>query len=516
MKIKLVYIIFFFSTFLTFAQNGEQLSLITKHGTQYLPIYKRQGTVYLGIKHFAEVLSLNYYYNTKTDKIELKGDNYNLVVTAKNPFISLYSKVSGKRETYQIPTSTYLLDDEIFIPLKYTLDFLKKVTGLELNFSAHNQLFANTTIETRSKKLEENDNNSSAPFDISDLKIEQKANGTLIRVETKKRILSYNSFFKDGILTIIFRNVHADVSKIDLLNGKGLIKNISAKNINSDAEFKFTIGNQYSSSEVLNIDKSNDILIAIHNKIFTKNNLPEKEKEKWNFNVIVIDPGHGGKDSGTIGVHGIKEKDINLAIGLKLGHIIEKNMKDVKVVYTRKTDRFIELYKRGKIANEAGGNLFISIHCNATPKKPSKAEGFEVYLLRPGRTKEAIQIAERENSVISYEDNPSRYQKLTDENFILVTMAQSAYMKYSENFSDLLNKEFSKDIGISSRGVKQAGFYVLVGASMPSVLIETGFLSNKHDAEYLNSSRGQTKIADAIYEAIKQFKAHYNKSLNSE
>src|SRR5690606_24568387 len=117
------------------------------------------------------------------------------------------------------------------------------------------------------------------------------------------------------------------------------------------------------------------------------------------------------------------------------------------------------------------------------------ANGFEVYLLRPGRTKEAIAIAERENSVIHYEDNPGRYEQLTDENFILVSMAHSSYMKYSEKFAELLNRQFSNDLTLTSRGVKQAGFYVLVGASMPSVLIETGFLSNKNDADYLKSSK---------------------------
>ena len=210
------------------------------------------------------------------------------------------------------------------------------------------------------------------------------------------------------------------------------------------------------------------------------------------------------------------EKKVNLGIALKLGKLIEKDINDVKVVYTRKTDTFIELYKRGKIANEADGNLFISIHCNSTPRKPTDANGYEVYLLRPGRTKEAIDIAERENSVINYEDNPTRYEKLTDENFILVSMAHSAYMKYSEKFSDILNKEFNKDLNIDSRGVKQAGFYVLVGAAMPSVLIETGFLSNRHDAKFLSSSSGQQKIAESIYQAVKTFKDQYDKTLRSE
>jgi len=215
-------------------------------------------------------------------------------------------------------------------------------------------------------------------------------------------------------------------------------------------------------------------------------------------------------------VNGVKEKDINLGVALKLGKQIEKEMKDVKIVYTREKDTFIELYKRGKIANEEGGKLFISIHCNSTAKKPSNDSRFEVYLLRPGRTSEAISIAERENSVIQYEENPERYEKLTDENFILVTMAHSAYMKYSEKFSDILNKQMGVDMSIPSRGIKQAGFYVLVGASMPSVLVETGFLSNKKDADYLKSSKGQNEIAGAIFKAIKSFREYYEKMMEAE
>jgi N-acetylmuramoyl-L-alanine amidase len=191
-------------------------------------------------------------------------------------------------------------------------------------------------------------------------------------------------------------------------------------------------------------------------------------------------------------------------------------MKDVKVVYTRSNDTFVELYKRGKIANEKGGKLFISIHCNSTPKRPTDASGFEVYLLRPGRTQEAIQIAARENGVIQYEDNPKRYEKLTDENFILVSMAHSSYMKYSEKFSDLLDKQFSKNLEFGSRGIKQAGFYVLVGASMPSVLIETGFLTNRKDAAYLKSENGQMKIAESILGAINKYKDYYQQFMLSE
>ncbi|HSP87166.1 MAG TPA: N-acetylmuramoyl-L-alanine amidase, partial [Ignavibacteriaceae bacterium] len=353
-------------------------------------------------------------------------------------------------------------------------------------------------------------------YDITGISIDEKINGTLVRIKSKTRILTYTSSYNANVLKIIFRNINADIEKLKLSNGQGLIKNISAKNVGKDTEIEFTLGNEYTTNEVLNADGSNDILITIHNKIFSGSQDREKNKSKWNFDVIVIDAGHGGKDVGAVGVNGVKEKDVNLGVSLKLGKLIEQNMKDVKVVYTRKNDTFVELYKRGKIANEQGGKLFISIHCNSTPKKPSNATGFEVYLLRPGRTTEAISIAERENSVIQYEENPEKYEKLTDENFILVTMAHSAYMKYSEKFSDILNKQMGVDMSIPSRGIKQAGFYVLVGASMPSVLIETGFVSNKNDADYLKSAKGQNEIANAIFKSIKSFKEYYEKVMETE
>ncbi len=185
------------------------------------------------------------------------------------------------------------------------------------------------------------------------------------------------------------------------------------------------------------------------------------------------------------------------------------------MIYTRSDDRFIELDRRGQIANEADGKLFISIHCNSLKRKPNPTRGFEVYLLRPGRTEEAIAIAERENAVIELEEGyEKRYQQLTEENFILVTMAQSSHVKSSEAFADIAQREMESRTGLTNRGVKQAGFYVLVGAAMPNVLVESAYLSNREDERFLKSESGQQKIADALYRAIKAYKEEYEKLLN--
>lgn len=230
---------------------------------------------------------------------------------------------------------------------------------------------------------------------------------------------------------------------------------------------------------------------------------------------MVLDAGHGGKDAGAVGTNKVFEKDVNLAVALKVGDLIRKNLPGVKVIYTRDDDRFVELYKRGKIANEKEGDLFISIHCNSTPERNSKARGTEVYLLRPGKTKDAIDIAKTENSVIKYEDDPARYKELDDENYILTSMAHAAYMHHSEKFAGLLNKSFKEHTDRASRGVKQAGFYVLVGASMPNVLIELGFISNVEEEKYLASEKGQNQLAKAIFEGIKSYKDYYDIANNN-
>ncbi len=240
---------------------------------------------------------------------------------------------------------------------------------------------------------------------------------------------------------------------------------------------------------------------------------PKAVRNRSKLDVIVVDAGHGGKDPGTIGVGGTREKDVALGVALKLGRLLEQKMKDVKVVYTRKTDTFVELYRRAQIANEANGKLFISIHCNSTERKPSSANGFEIYLLRPGKTENAIRIAEQENQSIKFEQDQKRYQELTEEYFILLTMRQSAYVRYSEEFAEKASEEMASTLKIQNSGVKQAGFYVLVGASMPNVLVETGYLSNRKEEKVLKSPDGQKRIAEALFEAILKYKRVYEELL---
>jgi len=225
------------------------------------------------------------------------------------------------------------------------------------------------------------------------------------------------------------------------------------------------------------------------------------------IHTIVIDPGHGGKDSGAPGKIS-KEKDIVLAISLKLGKIIEENIPDVKVVYTRKTDEFIPLYRRTEIANENHADLFISIHANSNLKP--EITGTSSHVLGLHRAQENFEVAKRENSVIFYEeDHKARYENFdpnSPESYIAFSLMQFVYLDQSINLADMIQAQFRERVKRKDRGVVQQGLLVLAQTAMPGVLIETGFISNPDEEIYLNSEEGQDYIASAIYRAFRDYK----------
>ena len=231
---------------------------------------------------------------------------------------------------------------------------------------------------------------------------------------------------------------------------------------------------------------------------------------------IVIDPGHGGQDPGTLG-SSCKEKDIVLGIGLKLGKLIAARQSDVKIIFTRSTDTFIELSQRANIANKAKANLFISIHADHSDS-PSP-HGPSTFTLGQNRTAENMAIAKRENSVILLEDDyKQRYEGFdptSAESYIMFEFMQDNYMNQSIQLASTIQGKFVAS-GRYDRGVRQDVFLVLRCTSMPSVLVETGFLSNPAEQEYLKSEEGQEQTALCIYKGFADFRADYErKSTNS-
>jgi N-acetylmuramoyl-L-alanine amidase len=221
---------------------------------------------------------------------------------------------------------------------------------------------------------------------------------------------------------------------------------------------------------------------------------------------VILDAGHGGKDPGCHGKKAI-EKEISLAVVKQLGKRIEKDLPNVKVIYTRKSDVFVELLDRASLANKNNADLFISIHCNSALKPVS---GTETYTMGMHTNEINLSVAKRENSVILKEDNYiEKYNGFNPNSplaHIFFANMQSAFIENSLKFAGKVEREFSIRAKRNSRGVKQAGFIVLWKTSMPSVLIELGYLTNAKEETYLNSKKGQEQMSDAIYEAFKSYK----------
>ena len=221
---------------------------------------------------------------------------------------------------------------------------------------------------------------------------------------------------------------------------------------------------------------------------------------------LVLDAGHGGKDPGALGKRG-KEKNINLAVTRAVGQLVEQNLKDVKVVYTRTTDVFVPLDERARIANRAKADLFISIHTNALPNK-AQGRGSETYTLGMHRAADNLAVAKRENSVITLEnDYENRYEGFdpkSAESYIIFELMQDVNMEQSVRLASLIQKRF-RSAGRPDKGVHQAGFLVLRATSMPSCLIELGYITTPAEEDFLLSDRGVSQLAQAIYEAISQY-----------
>ncbi|MBN2776057.1 MAG: N-acetylmuramoyl-L-alanine amidase [Bacteroidales bacterium] len=237
--------------------------------------------------------------------------------------------------------------------------------------------------------------------------------------------------------------------------------------------------------------------------------VPQKNK----IRTVVIDPGHGGSDPGAVGKYS-REKDIALDISLKFGKMIEEKYKDIKVIYTRTDDSFVELYKRAQIANENNADLFICVHVNASSS--SSPYGTETFVMGLHVNEANLRVAKLENSVIlqeeNYEDQYEGFDPNDPENHIIFSLFQNANLTQSLFFAGKVQDEFRDKVKRYDRGVKQAGFLVLWKTTMPAVLVELGFISNPEEEKYLNSKTGQEELAVALFDAFKDYKNHYEEN----
>ena len=487
MNYKIIKIFFLFIFLVSFI-FGDTVKIINKKDNFVSDIQtldRLQGT-FISIIDISKILAKrDPYINSERKKMVLYiGDN-RIKVSSGSSYILVDEKV------YQMPIYPIWQDNDIFIPAEYFFDILKRTTLPGISYDSSLMVLNLDILE----------------FSITGVNITQKANGTILRINTKKIFPegSISSFFhENGWFYITIADALVDTTEIRRSDTRGVIQRVAADQLGKTAQLAFQIRSKVESHELYQSRDQNEIVVSLRTPMDNSVSRINKVKDRWKLDTIVLDAGHGGKDPGTLGRRGTKEKDIALDITKRVGLLLEKNTK-LKVIYTRREDVFIPIWERTKIANEANGKMFLSIHLNGNPNKT--AYGFETYLLRPGKTEDAIEVAHRENEVIKLEDrSENKYRDLSGENLIIATMAQSVYMKESEELAAMIQEEMGKKVKSKNRGVKQAGFHVLIDASMPNVLIEAGFLTNANEERNLRKSNYRQIIANSIYRAIVKFR----------
>jgi len=361
--------------------------------------------------------------------------------------------------------------------------------------------------------------------EITGIEVENRANGAIISFSasgspTQASLLKPDT---EGTAYFSLQKASCDTDALSKIYGGGVVRAITPRQFEGGGlQFAITFDNSsydINSVEFQRDEKNNRYQLYVRSNADVQE-IRRKEKEqqiarvishdveKWKLNTVVLDAGHGGKDPGAIGGSGTREKDVVLNIVRDLGTFIEQRWPDVNVIYTRKDDSFIALHERGKIANRAGGKLFISVHCNASPNR--SARGSEVYILGLHKTKEALDVAMFENSVIRKEDDYQlQYKGFSEEHLIMSTMAQNAFARQSTTLAQDILKPVERVPGTNSRSVRQAGFMVLWTPSMPSALVEVGYLSHPEEERVLRDRQEQAKIAYGIFKGIQTYRKNY-------
>ncbi|MBN1155680.1 N-acetylmuramoyl-L-alanine amidase [candidate division KSB1 bacterium] len=441
---------------------------------------------FISVSDLARKLNARTYFSERTKKIIIYLGDKEIKVSSFNPFV-----IAGQH-VYQLYTDTIYRDGDIYVPEKDFLLLLKSVVNTGLG--------EYTPDPSHPSYFDYRPN-------IEGIQLEEKANGTLIKIMVSGKFSKNDIGFRERhrwLYVDIFGGV-VDTIALRKVYDNGLVSQIIPLQLNEKmTQLSFKLRKSIIEKQLF-MDNPGEILISLKTQNDISDDIMselERQKNKWLIDKIVIDPGHGGKDPGAMGPGGTKEKDVVLAIALELARLLVDKT-DIDVLMTRDDDRFIELKSRTEFANKHGAKLFISIHANSNPSRSVK--GVSTYFLGIEKSDEAREVALKENSVIKLEEN-GQYADLTNENFILSAMAQNVYNTESQDFAAIVQKHTSRKCNLRDRGVLQAGFYVLWGASMPNVLIETAFLSNSDEEKKLRSRSFQKKMAEGIFDSIMEFK----------
>jgi N-acetylmuramoyl-L-alanine amidase len=461
---------------------------------QSIQALSRDNILYVSAETFAKSFSYTIYSNEKNNKIIIRAGVKDIKLSPLNPFVMVDD------ETFQMAFETQVEGNTLYIPLAVFLDAVGKQLPDQAVFDQKLGILA---------KLQSSNN-------ISAIAIEEKTNGTLIRISTTKdfKESDVSHFIRREYLYVTLLGGTLDSTKLASDLQMGMIKKILPFQLENAAQISFMLDRKVQDEKVF--VQPGEVLISLRTEkemnAYPNQAWLDVDKKRWLIDRIIIDPGHGGHDPGAPSPYSdLVEKEVNLDIALRLKNLIQANLKDVEVLMTRDTDQFVAVMDRTKFANAHDGKLFISIHCNANSSKSLR--GASTYILGTKRTEEALAVAEAENSVIKLEESSESYKEMEDAAHILNAIAQSSYLRESEELAQMVNANISKKANLTNKGVYQAGLYVLMGAAMPRILVETAFISNSWEEKLLRRRDFRQKVAEAIYESVKAFKEKSEKGI---
>jgi len=473
-----------------------------------------ENKAYFSTRELAEQYNVRTYYRKETGKIVIYFKEAHIKVTANNTYCMfgmkmkhmLFPALQVKGDIY-VPVYSFLniLKSDVYPRMKYILSPDQKRYVIAK--------YQDGIVEEKEFKPE-----PEKVLIISKIKYEEKKNGLVVRINVDHPVDESNisGFFKGSRwYYITIYGGTCDPSGITRYNPSASLLKTEAISHPKSVQLTFNFKRDFKSADI-NYDLTTRRIILCFNLPLSRDQITEirnakekiaKAKSGWTIDTIVLDPGHGGKDPGAPGKGRYwHEKDIVLDISNRLGRLLESKS-DIKVIYTRQTDKFIPLWRRTEIANKSGGKLFLSLHINACADR--RVKGIEIYLLRPGKSEDAIRVAEKENSAIKFEEIADKEKYKGYEDFskhILASMIHDASMAESENLGAIISRTIVKRVPQKCRGLRQAGFYVLVGASMPKLLLELGYNTNSEDVKKLNRGSHRQQLAEAIFASIMEFK----------
>ena len=466
-----------------FSQNLSPLKEIASKDTTIHDVQ------YVDVSILNHVDSLSYTWFPYREKLKISFRESTIYSVPENPFILINGDV------VQLKSPVKFYPNNIFFPKEEFISIL-------------NEKF-DSILPYRDGKIYVHDSSKPA----SGLDVSIRKNGVMVDIQLPQQH-AFSHFFHKPHFIIRFDSLSLDSDFVSSFTPNKWIKKVSVLNEKSTAQLTFEVSHHVGKTEVLKKD-NNRVTLLFRNKNKGKTNKPKTVKKKKKIHNIIIDPGHGGKDPGAMGLR-TNEKTITLSVAKALAKSLKK--KGLNPILTRSKDKYLTLKERPDFASKNGGDLFISLHANAIDgnrKKKSRVRGFKIYILREAKSSEDKAIARRENAAIhELEGDDKNKAEISPVEWILLEHQLNLYTKESERFAGHIVENYSDHTSIRKHGhgAGQAGFYVLVGAFMPAVLVELGFISNPKEEKFMMSRKGQKEIVAALTEAVMTYKKEIEKN----